>query len=373
MSNKDTGWSPRVCWLEGLRNLRSGGLRTILLVTGLSLLFAAAATLDGKAVSDVAERAREYQQRGGYVLIVRARLTADDTAASLNAADCHALNSSPGVIASGVVSGLGRTSLTGAPSAPLSIFETTPEGFRALTGVAAVGAPPTNTAEQLLAVSRLVADEYGLEFGRRITTTGSVSGVVSDVVEPRSTSATRSILNFTKPTNEGEACWIETDPASYDAWLATASAAFDTTDAVAYSQRFADAGSSFTRYNPSRDLRDRQTRTLPVVVGVIGALITSFGLWMRRSVVGMYRAMSLPLQTVIWIQAAEVFMSIWLAFLLAVSWSALILAIAGEPTWPVLAFAFRSSSGAVAVCGLGSLIGIFLLTRGSVMDQLKDR
>lgn len=344
-----------------------------MLVATLTLLFGSSALLDGQTITEVVTRADLYQEQGGYVTILRARWLKDDTDTTVNSAECAGLQQSPGVVAAGPLSDLGRDAVLTAPGAQFRVLTTTPDGLRALAGKSPLSIPSPHRGPQPLIASELLAKELGLEPGRTIATNQGHQGVVAGLVTPRSASSARSLIAFQAASGSAQACWVETNPADFDTLFAALPGGLSTVDSVVSPQRLVDAGSDFAIFDPSRELDSRQTRFLPLIVGIAGAVVISFGLWLRRSTVGMYRAMSLNWSTVVWIQAAEAFTTIWLAFLLALSWAAFGLAVTAEPTWPTLAFTLRSATGAIAVCGAGTLVGALILTRGSVMNQLKDR
>lgn len=349
---------------EAWLNLRSSGIRSLLMLGMTAAALGALAFLElrdsGRAI-DLSER---YMAAGGYVAVV------DGTGGRIDAGTCEALNNEAHVVGAGAI---GRTELVSFGQAPNTLFSR----VSVTPGLLAVWAPRSTVAQAELAgglvIGPALSSEMGLAPGDFTSVEGEALRVagVADVTQ-RNPIAARWAMAIAPPTGPAEQCWVELRPESYSAALLALPAWF-ARGGEAPAARPYTRQDEFSR-DPAEEFAGRAQRNGWLVGGALVGVLFWLMAWFRRSELGLYMALGTPRTAVAFAQAMEGLV------LTACAWSiGVVYAIAAHAALDrgfsveQLTIAIRTSLSAALVTLALLPLGPLVIVRGNILELLKDR
>lgn len=349
-------WRPRALAREAWENLGPRqvvhGALSVLVVTGIGLLYASSAT---------SALAQEADRRAAGSLVVQAIA---DPETSLSGHTCDRLNASDGVAAAGGIAAQ-------RPVAPIAFPGGPPVPVEALTPRAiAVWAPGTWAG---VAVGSDLLDTGAIAVGSTLTSLDGARVPVADVL-PSGVPLTRlrsAVLIPVPPNTELSECWLRMAPGHLDDGLRLAEYAF--ADAQVRIIPFAEMPPDLL--TPSQQWHSF-ARGQPWLAGsAILAAVSALLAWTRRAEFAVYRAFG----TTRWVIAMMSLMESALVLVPALLLSCLLTvfgawAMADGVLDPGLARLLAAVQGATVLTALGlSAVTVQLGLLGRVTDALKDR
>lgn len=271
---------------EALRNWRTGGSRTIGMVALIATLLTLASTLELSTTDRIVDQATELQQAGRYV--VRVGLVDSEGAMQpISAAECQDL-AGAWKKASGVALRQGQAHLAASPGFAFAAVAVDSGALTVIapSGVFPFGSPTPGNFEGMALAGSQLTRELALGMATLADIEGSGTTLLVPSFSIRSTPFDRSLLVPRNDLATGDECWIEFEPAMFDAGMTAVGASFKTTDAnvLTTSLRISDEFS----FDPVSEYQERPTRYLYAGVVVVLLLATGLQLRSRRSDIGLY-------------------------------------------------------------------------------------
>jgi hypothetical protein len=347
---------------EALLNLRANGARTAFVLLAAVAVPGALAFLELRQADDLRSFERSLMAAGGYVAVASGQ-------GGLPASRCAALNGQPGVVAAGGVRAHGQATFAAQPGVLFQSASVTAATLRAW----APDFRPATSDGDVLVLGRSAADELGVRTGLTLAEAGQAPATV-EVADTalRNPQAGRWVLDVVPATGRVDECWVEFEPAAYNAGMDALAAELTDGSTEAVVRPYLRQG-EFAR-NPAQELHDRPQRLGWVVAAALLTGIFVLAAWFRRGELGLYMALGTPRRALVLAFAAEAWLLCATGWALAMLWAAALARVAGyELTASSVALAaWTSASCALLTMAIVPLVSP-LVARGSLAALLKDR
>lgn len=353
---------------EGYRNFVADTTRGAVVVGLSTLLLVVLVAAEAAQFTDVVREERDFRDRGGYTF--RLDSVGSDgqipERGTIDGPACERLSRLPGVVAAGVfVSTGGQLATSLSRQTRFDHHVATPNGVRALAGpdVDAAGAVLLGREAHLLAAAGagdLV--QIATAAGDR---TLSVAGVLD---EPSMSGLELAVVEIVSVPPLARSCVVRTRPSSYHQ-LRDAAAAVVTDDPATVQVADIVFRGAFVQ-PPLQRYRVRPTALAWIVAGGLLGLMGTAVHGLRRSDMGLYRALGARRGDVAVVLAVEsaLGMAAGLSVAVAVAWLLHNTVAQGS-----LALSVITVSRAAAVAAATIVVAIPAAVRGHAADQLKDR
>ena len=344
---------------EVLRNLSSMALRTLALVLLCGTVAFGLAAAELSFAANAINHQKDLAEAGESVLV------ATDDSISLD--HCEALERNPSVVVVGAAARSEPVRLRSAPNRVVSSEAVT----RQFLDLIAPGVP-------MDAASAVVGAELATELGlvpnsTRTLTSGRTLHIDEVVLSKRSQSTNGRMLFLDPGLEEIQQCWVEfTNPSA-------AEIAAQTLGGGVWFEQSTIIRRLIRPDEFSRDLESeflvRPAPRLAVILGATLGLIFALALWLRRTLVGLYRAMGMSPAEVVLYAATEY----WLAASiggtagLAIAVSLARLDPNAVVTRQTVLFAADAPLLALALGGIAVPLAALAIARSSLSQLLKDR
>lgn len=303
----------RGIWSEACRNLAVGTTRAATFAVILAITAGLLAIGDVLQVHSIVLRAREFQAKGASISVLAVPQGIDPVV-------CDALKDVPGIRAAGALRmETGKVTTAALPAAPIPSASVTP-------GFAEVLRAERPSGEGIL-ISQEVAQTLSVQRGGSIATTGgdlTVQSVFSYPSDGRRAGYGYAVLVPTTDTRAFDECWIDVWPSSEDVSLLAHTALIPGGGSSDKAPRLEQLNTTLGREFDSQGLlQQRLTRWLPLVGGLIGALVGFVSLRMRRLEIaanlhaGLHRRDErtiLGIETITWVVAGGIMASAIVAY-----------------------------------------------------------
>lgn len=259
-------------WSEAFRNVAVGTTRAATFAVILAITAGLLAIGDVLQVHSIVLHAREFQTAGASISVLTSSHGIDPIA-------CDALKDVPGIRAAGALrTETKKVVAVALPAAPIPSASITP-------GFADVLRAERPSGEGVL-ISREVAQTLGVQRGGSIATADgdlTVQGVFPYPSDGRRAGYGYAVLIPTADTRAFDECWIDVWPSSEGVSLLAHTALIPGGGSSDKTPRLEQLNTTLGREFDSHGLlQQRLTRWLPLVGGVIGALVGFVSLRVRR-------------------------------------------------------------------------------------------
>lgn len=358
------GWSALALPREAILNVRTGGWRSLLLGVVVAGAVGLVVFLELRQAEDATAFQRHYTRAGGFVAVVTGANT------PLDAGRCAALHNRPDVLAAGGVRTLGTVSFTSAPGVLFQAAEVSGSGLAVWApGSAAL---PGQTGPLAL-IGTVLAAELGVSEGAFLHVEGGDVVWVRAVIdaERRNPRMQRWFLTEGSPFGPTDECWVEFDPHSYAAGLASLGAWFASADDDPVIRPYIQQD-EFTR-DVVAEFERRPQRfgwaLIAALTGVVYLLVS----WFRRAELGLYLAVGTSRLDLLVMLGIEALVVVTTATIVGGGFAVGLHAYEHRVTSDHIRVAFTTAGAgallALAVAPVASLVS----ARGNLASMLKER
>lgn len=358
-----TGWRVTDAMTEAGRNVVASPARSAALAALAAALIGALVIVELATTADILAFRTDLTEAGGDVIVVYS----DE---GLDTGTCHDAQLLSGIAQSGAikpgpVAEPAQSPGTGFFTAALTT------GTPAL--LAADDAPPIGAIDDGWILGTAVANELGIEAGMTLSAHGArrpVNAVLD--TETRYPQTSRWIMHISAPIGTATQCLIAFEPGATSGRTDVGLTLFaETTDAAAQPLvRLND----FSR-DPIRELTERPQANAWILVGLVLTAAAWLTAWLRRSTIGLYRALGTRPATLLLIGAAEHALVVLVGAAAGALWAIAAWAATQEVAIATdqLVIAARTATSAVLLT-LATGAAIWpAMARAPIATQLKDR
>ncbi len=348
---------------EAVRNVFTARSRSLALWAAVAVLSAAVTWSELDTVDKLLGFQAEYFRKGGTVVVA-------SSPSGLPSEVCEGLSSQDWVTHSGGWRWVDTFETTNTPGNSFSGVDVTV----GLVPILAVGVFPGEARQPGVILGTASAAELGRSAGMWLDLGAEGMVLVRAVIDTKDRSgiAERAVMAVSPATGEVDECWVEAKPGTEDVASDYLMATFAGAEELG-TYRLAELN-SFSR-DVKADLADRPQSRIWMLVGVVVALLFWTTTFLRRSHIGLYRAVGTTIPTLWVLGSLETLLVVVPATATGVLWAAAYFEafraetlVAGQ-----VQVACRNVAAGMLLALVLSPVVWAMTGRGHLLSQLKDR